>query len=178
MLPLIDEILERKRRAFEESGASIDIGYDYARALILVPNKELTQQVVRMAVPLAGGPSSLIFGGSTLTDPNALGKGQDGEVLPSDQVRLAIFPGGLDDPMGFPPFRKTRALGGKDPAVDLVIATPAALGPLGLKPKFVDLFEDIDTIVVGEWTVTNRIITGVLQAAGICSLISCSLYFR
>jgi superfamily II DNA/RNA helicase len=41
-------------------------------------------------------------------------------------------------------------LGGKDPPVDLVISTPAAIGPLGLKPKNIDMFADIQTLVIDE----------------------------
>ena len=147
----MDDILKRKSEALGEDGVVGDIGYDYARAIILVPNKELVQQVVRMAVPLAGGTSSLIYGGSTLVDPSVLGKENAREkVLEHEQVRMAIFPGGLDDPMDFQPFRSTLALGGKNPPVDLVIATPAAVGPLGLKPKCIEMFADISTLVVDE----------------------------
>ena len=147
----MDDILERKNKALAGDGSVGEIGYDYARAIILVPNKELIQQVVRMAVPLAGGPSSLIHGGSTLADPSVLAKeSSDESVLEHEQVRLAILPGGLDDPMDFQPFRNTLALGGKDPPIDLVIATPAAVGPLGLKPKCIEMFADIPTLIIDE----------------------------
>jgi hypothetical protein len=43
LAPLIDDILQRRR-------PRRTIRYDYARAVILVPNKELVQQVVRMAM--------------------------------------------------------------------------------------------------------------------------------
>ena len=142
--------MERKAKAVTDEGVG-DIGYDYARAIILVPNKELAQQVVRMAVPLAGGPSSLVYGGSTLTDPSILGSISNEENLSDhEQIRLAIFPGGLEDPMDFQPFRNTLALGGKDPPIDLVIATPAAIGPLGLRPKNIEMFADIPTLVIDE----------------------------
>lgn len=147
----MDDILERKNKALGEDGSVGDIGYDYARAIILVPNKELVQQVVRMAVPLAGGPSSLIYGGSTLADLSVLSKdSSDADPLNHEQVRLAIFPGGLEDPIDFQPFRNTLALGGQDHPVDLVIATPAAVGPLGLKPKHIEMFADIATLVIDE----------------------------
>ena len=71
LLPIIDDILQRKSSAAQMSRTDdtspgkdssstattkfLDVGYDYARAIILVPNKELVQQVVRMAVPLSGG---------------------------------------------------------------------------------------------------------------------------
>lgn len=144
----MDDILERKSKSEKNGG---DIGYDYARALILVPNKELVQQVVRMAVPLAGGQSSLIYGGSTLSDPSILGHYTgDENVKETERVRLAIFPGGLKEPMGFRPFRKTLALGGSEPPIDLIIATPATVGPLGLSPKNIEMFADIPTLVIDE----------------------------
>ena len=52
LLPIMDDILQRKRKASKDGGS---MGYDYGRALILVPNKELVQQVVRMAMALSGG---------------------------------------------------------------------------------------------------------------------------
>ena len=147
----MDDILERKVNALVD-GKIGDIGYDYARAIILVPNKELVQQVVRMAIPLAGGPSTLLFGGSTLADPSVLKQenNQENSVLVHEQVRLAILPGGLDEPLDFQPFRNTLALGGKDAPVDLVIATPATVGPLGLRPKNIEMFADIPTLVIDE----------------------------
>ena len=50
----------------------------------------------------------------------------------------------------FQPFRKAIGLGGNDPAVDIVISTPAAVGPLGLRPKNIDMFADIQTLVIDE----------------------------
>lgn len=150
----MDDILERKANANEKAGGGSggrDIGYDYCRAIILVPNKELVQQVVRMAVPLAGGQSSLVYGGSNLVDKTILGSSAGNKNVPEhERVRLAILPGGLDDPMDFPPFRNTLALGGQDPPVDLVIATPATVGPLGLRPKHIEMFADIPTLIIDE----------------------------
>lgn len=147
----MDDILERKAKSLSDDGAMGDIGYDYCRAIILVPNKELVQQVVRMAVPLAGGPSTLLYGGSTLADPSVLKRESNEEnSVEHEQVRMAILPGGLDEPLDFPPFRNTLALGGQDAPVDLVIATPAAVAPLGLKPKNIEMFADIPTLVIDE----------------------------
>jgi superfamily II DNA/RNA helicase len=109
LVPLMHDILQRKGT------------YDYARAMILVPNKELVQQVVRMATPLAG-----------------------------DDIKIAVMPGGLSEPMDFRPFRQSLGLGGSESPVDLVISTPASLGALGLKPQYIDMFADIDTLVVDE----------------------------
>ena len=45
LMPIIDDILQRKQKQHSESDSSSSRpGYDYARALILVPNKELVQQ--------------------------------------------------------------------------------------------------------------------------------------
>jgi superfamily II DNA/RNA helicase len=147
LAPLIDDILQRKASAEQVN----DPGYDYARAVILVPNKELVLQVVRMAMPLSGGKLSLVYGAKSLEDPS-LTKGSDNEgtVPESELVRLAILPGGLNDPMDFPPFRNSIGLGGRDPPVDIVISTPATIGPLGLKPKHIDMFADIQTLVIDE----------------------------
>jgi superfamily II DNA/RNA helicase len=157
LLPLIDDILQRKQRAAAEpdhgDAPTWNLGYDYARALILVPNKELVQQVVRMAAPLAGGRAALIFGGSTLPDVRVLDEDRpnSGTTRPQDLVRLAILPGGLSAPLDFLPFRQTMALGGgTQPPIDLLLATPAAIGPWALSPKHIALFADIPTVVIDE----------------------------
>jgi superfamily II DNA/RNA helicase len=148
LLPLLDDILQQKAKAQADGGTALS--YDYARAVILVPNKELVQQVLRMAVPLCGGKSSVVWGAGT-TVPLSPDNDDDDEVVdPSTIVRLAVMPGGLSDPMDFKPFRMSIALGGDDPAVDLVISTPAAIGPLALKPAHIDMFADIPTLVVDE----------------------------
>lgn len=147
LLPILDDILQKKQR----DNSNVD--YDYARAIILVPNKELVQQVVRMAIPLAGGPRALLYGGNTLVDQSILEDPNDTEGdhdNESTMVRLAIFPGGLKEPNDFPPFRNTRALGGSDAPVDLIITTPASIGPLALKPKHIDLFADVETLIIDE----------------------------
>jgi superfamily II DNA/RNA helicase len=165
LLPLVNDILERKAAAAAAAASSpstIGLGYDYARAIILVPNKELVQQLVRMALPLAGGPSSLVYG--NFGNDASLFKGSsrnadndvDGNNIPShERVRLAIFPGGLSEPLDFQPFRQRLMMGGRNTAtvaepVDLIISTPAALGPLGLNNKNIDMFADIPTLVVDE----------------------------
>jgi superfamily II DNA/RNA helicase len=174
LLPLIDDILQRKAAAMSQilsmdrtTGTTnqidharrIDVGYDYARALILVPNKELVQQVVRMAVPLSGGAQhAVIYGGHTLPDPSILDRtlDNDNNVLPPpppphEIVRIAIMPGGLREPLDFAPFRQTVAIGGgTQPPIDLLISTPASVGPLALSPKHIAFFADIQTIVIDE----------------------------
>jgi len=161
LLPLMDDILYEKEQTKEnkptgDSKVPILPTYDYARAIILVPNKELVQQVLRMAVPLCGGTiqEALVWGasGTELLEqlkPIACST-QPGETDPSQMVRMAIMPGGLNEPLDFKPFRESIALGGKDPPVDLVVTTPAALGDLGLKPKHIDMFADIRTLVIDE----------------------------
>ena len=142
LLPLLDDILKQKA-----SGDNV-LNYDYARAVILVPNKELVQQVLRMAVPLCGGTKSVIWNAGTQLPTDDDGKGETTD--PSKMVRLAVMPGGLTDPLDFKPFRETLALGGDDLPVDIVLSTPAAIGPLGLKPKHITMFADIATLVVDE----------------------------
>jgi superfamily II DNA/RNA helicase len=150
LLPLINDILERKAAAAASSDSG-GLGYDYARAIILVPNKELVQQLVRMALPLAGGTglSSLVYG-NIGNDASSSFKGNgDHDNVPShERVRLAIFPGGLAELVDFQPFRQ-RLMANAEP-VDLILSTPASLGPLGLTPKNIDMFADIPTLVVDE----------------------------
>ncbi|KAL7555675.1 hypothetical protein ACA910_016343 [Epithemia clementina (nom. ined.)] len=176
LLPLMDDILQRKQKLKVGSSTENDdktlsplqkalattdydcLGYDFARALILVPNKELTQQVIRMALPLAGGPQALVYGGSSLVDPTilknvtSLSRSRDqphnSASKEKELVRLAIFPGGLKDPMDFPPFRQGRT--GRVPPVDLIVATPATLGEIAIKPKHIGMFADIATLVIDE----------------------------
>jgi len=75
---------------------------------------------------------------------------KSGSTDASSIIRLAVMPGGLKEPLDFKPFRDSIGFGGDDPPVDIVVSTPAAIGPLGLPPKFIDLFADIDTLVVDE----------------------------
>lgn len=126
-----------------QQGEDKEANHQFARALILVPNKELVQQVVRMALPLAGGPDTLIYGGWTVTDVSKLTDTSATATTAQERVNLAIMPGGLRDPLDFEPFRK-------QPHPDIVISTPAAIGPLALNPKHISFFTDIQTLVVDE----------------------------
>jgi superfamily II DNA/RNA helicase len=165
LLPLLDDILCQKAKAKAEAtdiNGLVLPSYDYARAFILVPNKELVQQVLRMAVPLCGGT----IDETIVWAPNS--GGGDGEYNnptmealkplalqksnndPSTLIRLAVMPGGLHEPLDFKPFRDSIGFGGDQPPVDIVITTPAALAPMGLPPKFIDLFADVSTLVVDE----------------------------
>ena len=142
LLPLVDEILQQKAE-----NKNNKVTYDFARAIILVPNKELVNQVVRMAMPLCGGSQCLV--GSNRFD--FASRRHDGEVVdPASIVRIAVMPGGLSEPQDFQPFRNCVALGGKDRPVDIIVSTPAAVGPLGLKPTNIDMFADIQTLIVDE----------------------------
>ena len=142
LLPIMDDILQQKQ---SEAGVS----YDFCRAIILVPNKELVQQVVRMAMSLSGGRDTLLFGGSTLTDTSQLPPTEP-DLDPRDTVRLAILPGGLKEPIDFPPFRGSVTNRKDEEPVDLVVSTPASLAPLGLKPSNIDMFADVKTLVIDE----------------------------
>jgi hypothetical protein len=160
LMPLVDDVLKRKRgwkaRVMVDSenpgDQIIDPGYDYARAIILVPNKELAHQAARMAASVCGGLDRCIVWG-------AEAMGMDFNRLPSDDipeeevVRLALLPGGLSAPQDFPPWRfvtSTSPNHQRQPPPDLVFATPANLGPLALSPKHINLFADISTLVVDE----------------------------
>ncbi len=149
LLPLLDDILQQKEQ--QKTKEQKALSYDYARAIILVPNKELVQQVLRMAVPLCGGSSCVVWSGGVQLS-SAKSSSSSSSSCPQHQlVRLAVLPGGLSEPLDFKPFRDTIALGGgTEPPVDLIISTPAALGPLGLKPKYIDMFADIQTLVIDE----------------------------
>lgn len=148
LLPILDDILTQKQQQHE--GKTKMLSYDYARAIILVPNKELVQQVLRMAVPLCGGSQSVLWSGGTQVT-EASDSQMASKCPPHEQVRLAVLPGGLVEPLDFKPFRDTVTLGGGTEApVDIIVSTPAALGPLGLKPKHIDMFADIETLVVDE----------------------------
>lgn len=160
LLPLVEDILQRKRkwkaRTLAEDGAAttvMDPGYDYARAIILVPNKELAHQAARMAAAICGGLDRCVVWGA-----DALGmdfnQRPSGDVPEEDVVRLAILPGGLSAPQDFAPFRYATSASSsrrdRQPPPDLVFTTPASLGPLALSPKNVELFADVATLVVDE----------------------------
>lgn len=131
----------------------IDPGYDFARAIILVPNKELAHQAMRMAATICGGSSRCVVWGAEALgmDNNQLSIEDD---IPEEEiVRLALLPGGLSAPQDFPPFRfatSTSPNHVRQPPPDLLFATPANLGPFALSPKHIDLFSDISTLVVDE----------------------------
>lgn len=151
LLPLIDDILERKKQARdEETGELGKLDYDYARAIILVPNKELANQVLRMATALCGGPRSVVWGtnGENIMHPSeieGIEKEDDFNI-----VRLGIMPGGLNKPEDYKPIR----VGINDPMnhapLDLIITTPASLAPIGVDPKNIDMFADIESLVIDE----------------------------
>ena len=138
LLPLVQSVLNQKQQM---KGLS----YEYCRAVILVPNKELAQQVVRMAASLCGGINQcVLWGGNTNNNRDA----ESTSPPPEEIVHLAILPGGLAAPVDFKPFRDM--LDGSGPPVDLLIATPAALGPWAHTPKNIDFFADVQTLIVDE----------------------------
>eukprot|EP00584_Thalassiosira_punctigera_P024734 CAMPEP_0172553630 /NCGR_PEP_ID=MMETSP1067-20121228/51314_1 /TAXON_ID=265564 ORGANISM="Thalassiosira punctigera, Strain Tpunct2005C2" /NCGR_SAMPLE_ID=MMETSP1067 /ASSEMBLY_ACC=CAM_ASM_000444 /LENGTH=696 /DNA_ID=CAMNT_0013341845 /DNA_START=214 /DNA_END=2304 /DNA_ORIENTATION=+ len=159
LLPLVEDVLKRKREwkakmaeGGDDEGVVLDPGYDYARAIILVPNKELAHQAVRMAASICGGLDRCVIWGA-----DALGMDYNHfsskDVPEEDIVRLAILPGGLAAPKDFPPFRFSTSSSSshkRQAPPDLVFATPANLGPMALSPKNIDLFADVSTLVVDE----------------------------
>ncbi|KAL3797075.1 hypothetical protein ACHAW5_007576 [Stephanodiscus triporus] len=159
LMPLVEDVLKRKREwkarvtgDSSTSGQVIDPGYDYARAIILVPNKELALQAARMAASISGGMDRCVVWGAEALgmDYNRL----SAENIPEEEVvRLALLPGGLSAPQDFPPWRfatSTSPNHQRQPPPDLVFATPANLGPLALSPKHINLFADVSTLVVDE----------------------------
>jgi len=158
LLPLVEDILKRKREwkaKMAEGGDGdqvMDPGYDYARAIILVPNKELAHQAVRMAASICGGLDRCVIWGA-----EALGMDYNEysseDVPEEDIVRLAILPGALSAPQDFAPFRYANSASSsqeRQAPPDLVFTTPANLGPMALSPKNIDLFADVSTLIVDE----------------------------
>jgi len=88
-------------------------GYDYARALILIHNKELVQQIVCMALPLAGVPKALVYGRNAIDNVSTIvPKGQnDKDVDDTDLVHIAVVPSGLQEPHDFKIFREAGRVG-------------------------------------------------------------------
>jgi hypothetical protein len=74
-----------------------------------------------------------VYGGKSLSDPSLVEGGSDSYRCRNVSSFALPFCGGLNDPLDFPP-AKLGGTGRKDPPVDLVISTPATIGPLGLKP--------------------------------------------
>jgi superfamily II DNA/RNA helicase len=144
LLPLMDDILTRKQKAKTDSNTMHRLGYVYARAIILVPNKELANQVLRMAMELSGGQASVVWGSSG-EQYNQIDDKVDGNEI----IRLGILPGGLNVPEDYKPFRLSVS-DSNHPPLDLVITTPASLSPLALSPKNIELFADVSTLVIDE----------------------------
>lgn len=150
LLPLIDDILQRKKEAKDaETGKVGNLGYDYARAIILVPNKELANQVQRMAMRLCGGQRSVVWGtnGENMMEPGDTAEEDQDE---SEIVRLGVMPGGLNKPEDYKPIRVAINDPMNNAPLDLIITTPASLAPLGVDPKNIDMFADINTLVIDE----------------------------
>jgi superfamily II DNA/RNA helicase len=159
----VEDILKRKREWKAkmdnvENGESgdqiIDPGYDYARAVVLVPNKELAHQAVRMAASICGGLDKCVIWGAEALGIDHNRFPSEGDIpKEEDIVRLAILPGGLNAPKDFPPFRFATSSSSshqRQPPPDLVFTTPANLGPMALSPKHIDFFADVSTLVVDE----------------------------
>ena len=165
LLPLLDDIIQSKMNADsnvkasslskndsddgfydEYDNESITSAYSYARAVILVPNKELANQVIRMATPLCGGEASIIWG------TNGEEKLLNTADVPNQKevVRIGFLPGELKTPDDYKPFRVSINDPQNNPPLDLLVCTPASLGPWGLNPKNIDIFADIRTIVIDE----------------------------
>lgn len=141
LLPFMNAVLEERQQQQQTTSTSTtwDTVQAYARAVVLVPNKELVQQVLRMALPLAGGPAALVYDGTTLQDTTTNNDDNNNNL-----IRLAVLPGGLKEPNDYVPFRRSTQ------PLDLIVTTPAALGPWALSPKHVALFADIQTLFVDE----------------------------
>lgn len=142
---------------FYENSSKSGLEYDYARAVILVPNKELANQVIRMAVPLAGGEESIIWGpnGERQDNDNMFGSAPPSSSSTTNKkehemIRLGFLPGELKIPDDYKPFRTSINNPNQNPPLDIVICTPASLGPWGLNPKNIDVFADIRTLVIDE----------------------------
>jgi len=159
LLPLVEDVLKKKRErksmnADSDVDTILDPGYEYARAVILVPNKELAHQAVRMAASICGGLDKCVIWGAEGVMAGATDfTSSDTDIPEEDIVRLAVFPGGLSAPQDFAPFRyASYAVSSqqRQPPPDLVFATPAALGPLALSPRNIELFADVATLVVDE----------------------------
>ncbi len=157
LLPLLDDILQAKQKdtTFDDEN-NCNLKYEYARAVILVPNKELANQVIRMAAPLCGGEDSIVWStngerrlssmfGSSAQILSDLDKPNSHEI-----VRLGFLPGELKTPDDYKPFRLALNDPENNAPLDILICTPASLGPWGLNPKNINLFADIKTIIIDE----------------------------
>ncbi len=167
LLPILDDIFQSKKLiggqlSEHEEGFDDEDGtssqYEYARAVILVPNKELANQVIRMATPLCGGEDCIVWGtnGERISNSKfgapAPTPAQNDEQLESsnDMIRIGFLPGELKTPDDYKPFRLSSTDRANNPPLDILICTPASLGPWGLNPKNINVFADIKTIVIDE----------------------------
>lgn len=94
--------------------------YQYCRSIILVPNKELSNQVVRMC----------------------------NDVFPN--IKIGIMPGGLRNPQDYRPFRILESDSDSSNRIDVCVTTPANLAQFALSPKNIDFFADVPTLVIDE----------------------------
>lgn len=122
LLPIVNELLSGKRDKASKYKTS---------CVIVVPNKELSQQIVSVLSVLAGSWRSVVWGGadSTKETVEETLRGKDGEPT----FTVGILPGGLKTCEDFAPWRYGKDSGpgvynGKH--ADVVVATPTTLGPL------------------------------------------------
>ncbi len=132
LLPLVDEIMKTPPNPSSKYKT---------KAIILVPNRELSHQLLLAAARICGGPASVVHGAPQELE-SELARVPDSEP----KVNLAILPGGLSAPEDFRPWRSPP------PGLhaDIVIATPAALAPLALDQKNLDLILEVDYLVMDE----------------------------
>ena len=168
LLPILDDILLSKQKdaaSNDEERENINqfddekSSYEYARAVILVPNKELANQVIRMAIPLCGGEDCIVWGTNGERASNSIfgapapSTSQNDErehSTSNDLIRLGFLPGELKIPDDYKPFRLALNDPDNNPPLDILVCTPASLGPWGLNPKNINVFADIRTIVIDE----------------------------
>jgi len=161
LLPIIDDILQAKLHLKNNNDGN-DNGndndkkkvtkYDYARAIILVPNKELANQVIRMATPLCGGTECIIWGtnGEQQFHIGQSNNNNNDNNNDHEMVRIGFLPGELKTPEDYKPIRNALNDPSNNPPLDIIVCTPASLGPWGLNPKNINIFADIKTLIIDE----------------------------
>ncbi|GMH89353.1 hypothetical protein TrVE_jg8056 [Triparma verrucosa] len=118
--------------------------------MIVVPNKELSQQLLHVITVLSGTWESVVWGGSDETRELFEKSGVEASER---SFTVGVLPGGLNSVTDFRPFRSALSRPPEDFSTDhadVLIATPSTLSPVVLDIANLDLCLGVNTLVFDE----------------------------
>ncbi|GMH90040.1 hypothetical protein TL16_g11646 [Triparma laevis f. inornata] len=140
LLPIIQNILKKPTPSKYKTST-----------IIVLPNKELSQQLLHVLSVLSGTWESVVWGGSDETRQLF----ERYVTVPEIERRftVGVLPGGIKSITDFKPFRDALSRPPEDFTTDhcdILIATPSTLSPLILEISNLDLCLGVNTLVFDE----------------------------